>query len=255
MTYPLTRLSRLLAALLLSAGLSACSEDSSSLPVAAEQPEAVTPSPRNTEYDWMTIERWESMHAEDVEIAAEGDVDLLFIGDSITEGWPDNLWDEYFGDYNAANFGIGGDKTENLLWRLNNGSVGELEPEVVSLLIGVNNFGLSEHSPEDVTLGIQAVVETLLDAFPEANILLHGIFPHRQSADDPARADVRKVNEQIASLAEHERVYFLNIGDQLVEENGDISKDIMPDYLHLSEEGYRIWGDNLKPILADWLNP
>lgn len=248
-------LSRLIAALLVSTSLMACSEDPSSLPVATEQPEAVTPSPRTTEYEWMTIERWETMHAEDVDIAAQGDVDLLFIGDSITEGWPQNLWEEYFGDYKAANFAIGGDKTENLLWRLNNGSVGQLEPEVVSLLIGVNNFGLSQHRPDDVALGVQAVVETLLDAFPDARILLHGIFPHKQSAEDPARTDVRRVNEQIASLAEHERVYFLNIGDQLVQANGDISKDIMPDYLHLSEAGYRIWGDNLKPILADWLEP
>ncbi len=186
------KFSRLIAAVLISTALTACSDEPSSPAVAAEQPEAVTPSPRTTEYEWMTIERWEAMHAEDVKIAAQGDVDLLFIGDSITEGWPQNLWEEYFGDYQAANFGIGGDKTENLLWRLNNGSVGELEPEVVSLLIGVNNFGLSEHSPDDVALGVKAVVETLLDAFPEANILLHGIFPHKQSAEDPARADVRQ---------------------------------------------------------------
>lgn len=244
----------LIALALLGSLLLGCSDAEDTKTIAEAQPEAVTPSPRTVEYEWMSIERWRAMHAEDKAIAAQGDIELLFIGDSITEGWPPALWERYFGDYNAANFGIGGDKTENLLWRLNNGAVGQLEPKVVSLLIGVNNFGLSQHAPDDVARGVQAVVETLLDAFPETKILLHGIFPHQQAAEHPARAQVRQVNKQIATLAEHERVYFLDIGDQLVTDSGDISQDIMPDYLHLSEAGYRIWGDNLQPILTGWLD-
>ncbi|WP_051234737.1 GDSL-type esterase/lipase family protein [Marinimicrobium agarilyticum] len=219
---------------------------------ASERPEAITPSPRTKEYEWMTIERWNTMHREDVEIASTGNVDVLFIGDSITEGWPQNVWEEYFGDYKAVNFGIGGDKTENLLWRLNNGSVGRLDPQVVVLLIGINNFGLSNHEPDDVAQGVTAVVRTLKGAFPNAEILLNGIFPTKQSAEDPMRDKVAQVNEQIAQL-EDDRVHYLYIGDQLVEENGDISAEIMPDYLHLSEKGYRIWAENLQPILADWL--
>lgn len=216
-------------------------------------PESVIPSPRTTEYEWMSVERWQAMHAEDVKVASEGDVDLLFIGNSITEGWPEPLWSEYFGVYNPANFGIGGDKTENLLWRLNNGAVGNLDPQVVSLLIGVNNFGLSEHEPDDVYQGVEAVVDTLLGAFPNARILVHGVFPYKESAQDPARDQVRQLNDQIAHLADRERVYYLDIGPQLVEDNGDISTDIMPDHLHLSEEGYRIWAENLQPIFKDWL--
>lgn len=215
--------------------------------------ESVTPSPRVKEYEWMSVERWHTLHQEDVAIAREGGVELLFIGDSITEGWPQPLWAEYFGAYDAANFAIGGDKTENLLWRLNNGSVGQLDPEVVVLLIGTNNFGLSNHEPEAVSQGVVAVTNALLEAFPNAKLLLNGIFPTKQSADHPMRDKVREVNEHIKTLAEHERVQYLDIGDQLVEENGEISADIMPDYLHLSEQGYRIWGNNLKPILADWL--
>lgn len=230
--------------------LSGCSEQAEER---APHPESIIPSPRVTEYDWMSTERWQTMHAEDVEIAREGNVDLLLIGDSITEGWPEPLVQEYFGDYKPANFGIGGDKTENLLWRLNSGAVGKLDPEVVSLLIGVNNFGLSEHQPNEVYQGVKAVVDTLLGAFPNAKILVHGVFPYKESAEDPAREKVRELNSQIANLADRERVYYLDIGAQLVEDNGDISTEIMPDHLHLSEKGYRIWAENLKPILSDWL--
>ncbi|MCH5375231.1 MAG: cellulase family glycosylhydrolase, partial [Planctomycetes bacterium] len=94
-------------------------------------PHSILPSPRVTEYPWMSISTWRDMHAEDVAIADSVDVSLLFLGDSITEGWPDSVWDAHFGAYRAANFGIGGDKTQNVLWRLQNGAVGQLNPDVV----------------------------------------------------------------------------------------------------------------------------
>lgn len=219
----------------------------------AEPVEATRPQPRLKEYEWMTVERWQKLHAEDVEIAQNDDVELLFIGDSITEGWPLELWNQYFGDYKAANFAIGGDKTENLLWRLDNGSAGQLDPKVVSLLIGVNNFGLGGHTSEDVIAGIEAVVGKLKQKFPDAKILLHGIFPHKESARHEARDQVRRVNRAVAGLADDPRVYFLDIGTQLVQANGDISSEIMPDYLHLTEAGYRVWGRNLAPLLAGLL--
>ncbi len=237
-------------ALILAVGLLLSLSTSAS---SAESSESITPQPRLKEYEWMTTERWQQMHAEDVAIAKKDDIELLFIGDSITEGWPQNLWEEYFGGYRAANFAIGGDKTENLLWRLDHGSVGKLDPEVVSLLIGVNNFGLSNHSPEEVIAGIEAVVGKLKQKFPNAKILLHGIFPHKESAQHQARDQVRQVNRAVAELADDPRVYFLDIGTQLVEANGDISPEIMPDYLHLSEQGYRIWARNVTPLFAGWL--
>lgn len=220
----------------------------------SDRSESTTPQPRVKEYEWMTIERWQKLHEEDVAIAEKDEVELLFIGDSITEGWPQNLWDEYFGVYKAANFAIGGDKTENLLWRLDNGAVGQLDPKVVSLLIGVNNFGLADHSPEEVIAGVEAVVGKLKQKFPNAKILLHGIFPHKESAQHDARDQVREVNRAIAKLAEEPRVYFLDIGTQLLEANGDISPEIMPDYLHLSEQGYRIWAESLDSYLKEWLS-
>lgn len=238
-------------ALILAAGMMLSLAASASI---SESTESTSPQPRLKEYEWMTIERWQDMHAEDVAIAKNDDVELLFIGDSITEGWPQGLWDEYFGAYTAANFAIGGDKTENLLWRLDNGATGQLDPQVVSLLIGVNNFGLSNHSPEEVIAGIEAVVGKLKQKFPKAKILLHGIFPHKESAQHQARDQVRQVNRAVAKLADDPRVHFLDIGTQLVEASGDISPEIMPDYLHLSEQGYRIWAENLAPYLKAWLS-
>jgi lysophospholipase L1-like esterase len=220
------------------------------LACAVSPPASVQASPRNVEYPWMSLERWYRMHAEDVGVATRGDVGLLFVGDSITEGWPEYLMERYFGRYRPANFGIGGDRTENLLWRLQNGSVGQLQPDVISLLIGVNNFGLRDDAPEDVVLGIEAVVAELRSAFPQARIVLHGVFPYKQYAESPERVKVRQVNQAIAKLADNEHVFFLDIGPRLLEANGDLSPAIMPDFLHLSEAGYQIWADALTPLIA-----
>lgn len=200
------------------------------------------------------MERWFHMHAEDVGVAAKGDVRLLFVGDSITEGWPESLMEQHFGSYQPANFGIGGDRTENVLWRLGNGSVGQLAPEVVSLLIGVNNFGLRGDKPKDVVFGIKTVVETLRGNFPDSHIVLHGIFPYKEKAGSPERKDVMLVNEQLSKWADRDsKVHFLDIGPQLTLPNGDISAEVMPDYLHLSPQGYQIWAEALSPAIEELL--
>lgn len=215
-----------------------------------QAPASVQPKPRSVEYPWMSIERWYRMHSEDVGVAAQGQAELLFIGDSITEGWPEHLMEQYFAAYKPANFGIGGDQTDNLLWRLQNGSVGQLQPRVVSLLIGVNNFGLRGDAPSDVVMGIQAVTAELQSAFPQSHIILHGIFPYRESADSPERTWVRAVNSEISALAAAPNIHFIDIGPQLVKPNGQIAEEIMPDFLHLSEQGYQIWADELMPLVA-----
>lgn len=213
-------------------------------------PTSVQPKPRSVEYSWMSVERWFRMHAEDVGIAAQGDVELLFVGDSITEGWPEDLMAQYFAEYKPANFGIGGDQTDNVLWRLQNGSVGRLQPRVVSLLIGVNNFGLRGDAPADVVAGVEAVTAELQKAFPQAHIIVHGIFPYKQFADSPERAWVNEVNHNISALAADPRIHFLDIGASFLQPDGQISKEIMPDFLHLSEQGYQIWASELSPLLA-----
>jgi len=214
-------------------------------------PLAILPSPRATEYQWMSIERWQTMHAEDVAVASAGEVDLLFLGDSITEGWPEGIWSEHFGAYRPANFGIGGDKTQNLLWRLQNGSVGQLDPKVVVLMIGVNNFGLGTDTPEQVMRGVERVIRESEVVYPNAHIVLLGILPYGEEAGTDYRRQVTETNTLLSRLDEDPRVSFYDIGAAFLQEDGSISPKIMADFLHPTEAGYVIFANQLDPILAD----
>jgi lysophospholipase L1-like esterase len=217
------------------------------------------PSPRLKDYDWMSMDQWHQQHQEDIAIAAEGKVDLLFLGDSITAGWDQALWDKHFAPYNAANFGIGGDHTGNVLWRLQNGAIGALQPKAVVLLIGVNNFGHLDESPEEVFAGVTQVVRTLQGSFPTAKILLNGVFPYGAAAATSEREQVAELNKLLSTLAdgdqvaEGDQVIFQDYGELFLQEDGTIAPDIMGDYLHLTPEGYRIWAEAMLPTLHAWL--
>jgi len=212
---------------------------------------AVLPSPRVIEYWWMSIDRWRSMFAEDVAIAAQGGVDLLFLGDSITEMWPDAIWRERFGRYRPANFGIGGDQTQNLLWRLRNGAVGDLDPKVVVIMIGVNNFGLGQDTPDDVFRGVEAVVDEVEASYDDAGILLLGILPYGEQAGTPERAQVAEANRLIGTLGARERVHFHDLGAAFLQPDGTISPQIMADFLHPTEAGYAVFAGQVEKLLAE----
>jgi beta-glucosidase len=208
---------------------------------------ALNVEPRTVEYPWMSIARWNQMNDALKARSAQADVDVLFLGDSITEMWDKGAWDSHFGKYRAANFGIGGDHTGNVLWRLKNDGMEKLRPKAVVLLIGVNNFGLCGERPEQVTQGVKAVVAQLRQLYPDAKILLNGILPFRQSAQDPARADVKAVNRELARLDDGKRVFFRDYGARFLQPNGDIAKETMPDFLHLTPQAYNVWAEALAP--------
>lgn len=234
---------------------SAPSEDSLAVDTvdAAVLESGTNPLPRLRDYEWMSLATWHRLHEEDVAIAAEGGVDLLFIGDSITAGWDPELWDTHFAPYNAANFGIGGDHTGNVLWRLQNGAIGALQPKVVVLLIGVNNFGHLQETPEQVFAGVTAVVNNLQGAFPTATILVNGVFPYGQGAKTAEREQVEQLNTLLSTLGEREQVAFQDHSALFLEEDGTLSPAIMSDYLHLTPQGYRRWAEALLPSLHQWL--
>lgn len=216
-------------------------------------PLTVMPSPRVTEYDWMSIAEWQELHAEDVAIAAQGGVDLLFLGDSITQYWHEPTWESHFSNYKPANFGISTDKTQNLLWRLDNGSSGILNPRVVVIMIGVNNFEHDDDSAEDVFLGVEAIVEKVKLSFGEAQIVLLGILPYGVEPDTPNRQRVIEANALIAELSKDPGVDYYDIGGAYLLEDGSISPELMYDTLHPSEKGYEIFANELDPILQDLL--
>lgn len=206
--------------------------------------EATTPVPREG--------AWMNMHEEFLARTKAGNVDLLFLGDSITQGWRGvrKIWDRYYAPRNAANYGIGGDKTEHVLWRLEHGEIDGIKPKVVVLMIGTNNVRRDE--PSDIAAGITAIVKTLRKKLPDTKILLLGVFP-RSRTPDQARERVKAVNDRIAGLDDGKAVKYLDIAPRFLEPDGTISSEIMPDYLHLSSKGYRIWADAIEPTLWSML--
>ncbi len=151
------------------------------------------PEQRVTEYGWMSIAKWDELHAKNLARAKEGKVDVLFLGDSITQGWGDNApWKKNFAPLKAANFGIGGDTTRTVLWRLDHGEVDGIKPKGIVLLIGTNNFGLHNDKPEDTLRGVKAVIAKLREKLPESKILLMGLLPRDAKPDTETKAHARK---------------------------------------------------------------
>jgi len=183
---------------------------------------------------------------------------VMFLGDSITMYWRDMpgivtggrvFWDRYYRDLPAGNYGISGDKTEHILWRITEGrNLDGTSPEVIVLLVGINNLYQND-SPEDTAAGINAITQVLRTRQPKSKILLLGIFPSKPSADDPMREKIKKVNTIIKKLADNRNIFFLDIGHVFLEKDGSISKTIMRDYIHLSPQGYARWAEAMNPCL------
>jgi len=211
------------------------------------KPSGTNPTPRTIEYSWMSVDTWSKMFAEDIAVAEQGGVDLLFVGDSITAGWNWDIWQKNFSQYHPANFGIGGDHTGNLLWRLKYGHAEKLHPKAVVLLIGVNNFGHLNETPEQVAAGIKACVMQLRKLYPTAKILVNGVLPFEESATSPRRADVKKVNALVAKLNDNKHIFVKDYGAIFLQPDGSISKEISGDFLHPTAKGYQLWVDAMLP--------
>jgi len=237
---------RVLCTLIFSLSLTGAAGESAGNPAAQA-------SPRDVEFEWMSLATWGERHARLVKIAERGDAELVFLGDSITEGW---TWGETpavfqaaFGKYRTANFGIGGDQTQHLLWRLQNGETGNLSPKLTVLLIGTNNFGHSGHSPEQVGEGVEAIVHTIRENWSESKILLLGIFPYGEKAGDPSRACVARTNQLLAALNDDRDVYFRDFGPLFLDDRGDIPAALMADFLHPTPKGYRLLAEKMGPVV------
>jgi lysophospholipase L1-like esterase len=214
------------------------------IPACAQDPATVVPKPR--EGSWM------EMHRRFVSEAQKGDVNLLFLGDSITQMWNNNdVWQRFYGPRQPANFGLGGDGTQHVLWRIQNGELAGISPRVVVLMIGTNNISAS--TPDEIAQGITAIVRELRRRLPKTRVLLLGIFP-RDPNRSSRRDRVRSVNQKIAKLDDGEHVRFLDIEKAFLSEGDTISPSVMPDYLHLSRRGYRIWADAMEPTLWSMLD-
>jgi lysophospholipase L1-like esterase len=203
-------------------------------------------------------------HAANVEVARQGDIDVLFMGDSITDFWRRSgepgvvnppaagkaVFDRYFGSLKVANFGISGDSTQGVLYRLRDGEGEGFSPKAIMLMIGTNNATYC--SSAEIAEGVGAIVLEMRKRFPEAKILLLAIFP-RAAPHDAIRKTVLGVNPIIAKLHDGEHVFYLDIGEKFLAPDGSIPDDVMPDKLHPSEKGYEIWAEAVKEPLAELL--
>ena len=193
-------------------------------------------------------------HAAFVEIAKKGEAQVVFLGDSITAGWARQaeLFNKEYGAYKAANFGIGGDRTQHVLWRVENGEFEGIKPKAVVLMIGTNNAGAADNPPEQVAAGIRKIVQAIHARSPETKVLLLAIFPRGPGEENnPGRAKNKAVNAIVAGLHDGKKVHYLDIGPKFLATDGTLSKDIMPDLLHLSAKGYQIWADAIREKLAE----
>ncbi len=190
-------------------------------------------------------------HENFLKIAKKGGMDVLFLGDSITAGWNragKEVWTKAFSAYKPANFGIGGDRTQHVLWRITNGELDGVSPKALVLMIGTNNSGTDP--AEEIAKGITKIVQTIREKTPNTKILLLAVFPRGMKSNEQ-REKLQQVNSVISKLDDGKNVFFLDIGQKFMQADGSISQEIMPDYLHLSPKGYQIWADAISPKLAE----
>jgi lysophospholipase L1-like esterase len=203
-----------------------------------------------------TVQRMGPRHEGFVEIAKQGNIDLLLHGDSITDWWVQNdenkaVFQKYFGAIRTANFAVAGDTTQGVLWGLKNGEGQGFQPKAVMVMIGTNNSG--NYTAPEIAEGIGAVVLEMRRNFPNAKILLLAIFP-RGFPNDPVRDKIADVNRLISRLDDKKNVFYLDIGAKFLDEKGMfVPESFRPDNLHPLAKGYEIWGEAVKDKIAELL--
>ena len=244
----------LVAALLLSSLVSNAGEDPIMPPPKDQDPTV----PERGYFDKIP-RAWNDFHALFLERKKQGPVDLLFMGDSILQGWSDSaqkdLWKTNFDAYKAANFSIGGDRTQQVLWRIANGELDGLSPKVVVVQIGTNNLWAND-APDKIVDGIKKIVTLIRAKAPDSKVLILGLIPAQKNNTDVLRDKIKQINIALSKLSNGSTVRFVDMGLRLVDANGniDLDKDLyQPDCVHLKTKGYEVWASAMKPVLLEML--
>jgi platelet-activating factor acetylhydrolase IB subunit beta/gamma len=191
-------------------------------------------------------------HRKFLEWKDKQDIRLLFIGDSLVRRWEDNieLWNGFFSEYGAANFGVGADCLENILWRIQNGELDGMDPQAAVILAGTNN--LEKNTADEITDAIREIVDIFRNRLPNTKIVVLGLLPrdNDETGTDYA-GKIGRINRRLQSLYDGSDVHFRDIGGRLTDEHGAVRRDIMPDGLHLNADGYRFVGPMLQEIIED----
>lgn len=217
-----------------------------SIALAMSQTVATTPVHRLGE-DW-----WKQRHERCVELTKTGAVDVAFLGDSITQGWEGGgkaMWDKHLAPLKPGNFGFSGDRTEHVLWRLENGELMGLNPKLIVIMIGTNNIGHGSSNAAATSEGVKAIVAKLRKGLPKAKILLLGIFPRGENNSDPGRMACAEATKGYQSLNDGKHVFCEDVGRFYLNRDGTMKTLLMPDLLHPNQAGYEIWTKALMPLI------
>jgi len=214
---------------------------------------AVTPVPRAD--DW-----WTQRHQAVVDRVKQGNVNLLMIGDSITHGWEGGgkqMWDKYYAPRNAVNIGFSGDRTQNVIWRLQNGEIDGIKPKLAVIMIGTNNSGGDAFTAEQIADGIKAIVCQLRTKLPDTKVLILAIFPRgevkqekNKTVINPMWAKNNKASKLASKIADNKTIFYLDMNKKFLNKKGVLTKEVMPDLLHPNEKGYQIWAETVEPTIA-----
>jgi lysophospholipase L1-like esterase len=209
---------------------------------------AVTPVQQTAEW---AVKWWGPRHEAVSKELVSSDVQLLFIGDSITHGWEGGgkeIWDQYYAPRKAVNMGFGGDRTQHVLWRLDDTQFG-CSPKLAILMIGTNNSNGTDNTAEEIADGIIAICQRLRERLPRTKILMLAIFPR-----NPGPGEQREKNAEASRLAsriaDDKMIYYLDINKEFLTDDDVLTKAIMPDYLHPNATGYKIWAEAIEPTVS-----
>jgi lysophospholipase L1-like esterase len=195
---------------------------------------------------------WGKRHYNVLEQVASEDVDLIYVGDSITHGFNNagkEMWDKYYAPRKAVNMGFGGDRTQHVLWRFDHGEIDGISPKLAILMIGTNNSNGEDNTAEEIADGIKAICLKMRTKLPKTKILILAIFP-RGEKPSPQREKNAQASLLASQIADDEMIYYLDINQKFLQADGTLSKEIMPDLLHPKEKGYKIWAEAIEPTVA-----
>ncbi len=209
------------------------------IPGCSKKKPAVEPVPVNEKW-------WRERFSRIGEKVSAGDAKLVFIGDSITQNWEKagkRIWKIFYSKRKALNLGIWGDRIQNVTWRLQKGNYEGIRPLLAVVMAGTNNIG--ENTPDEIASGIKMIIDIIGEKTPGTRILLLGIFP-RGTGFNRERILIEQCNSEIKKFSDKKRVFYMNIGSHFLNRKGVVTRDIMFDYLHLTEKGYRIWAESIE---------
>jgi len=217
------------------------------IPQTATAHSAIEPAPR-TDGGWPARQKLLNERAAEAGEKAQ----VIFIGDSITQGWEGEgkeVWAKYYAHRNAVNLGIGGDRTQHVLWRLDNGNLDGLKPKAVVLMIGTNNSNGEDNTPGQIAQGVTVILKKLREKLPGTKVLLLAIFPRTENFS-AQRGKLAMINQVIQKNADGQNIIWIDFGHKFLRADGTLPRELMPDYLHLSKKGYEIWAESIEEKLA-----